>query len=503
MDTNTGKNGNSAFGEFKSVQLIFFRQSPVAIEFFSKDGKLLDANPACLDLFGIESLEAVRNYNLFDDPNLPDDAKKEIIQGKPVRYESEFDFEIPKSHHFYKTTRSGKCFLETFITPSVDPDGKINGYIVNVLDITKRKEAEVELVSSKERYRDLLELAADGVLMGSGDGFIIDANTCMCEMTGRTKEQLIGLHISNSFFTPESIAKIPFDFKSLKQGKIVVNEQDILRTDGRILNIEMRTRMMPDGTYQSILHDISEYKHIEEEIKHQNSELSVFNATKDKFLSIIAHDLKNPFNAILGFTELLQNNIEDLDNDMLQKGLKTIENASTHAFKLLENLLTWANNQTGRTQFNPEKINVKEQINESLAMVESTAIQKNITFSVRANKHLHTLADRNMLDTILRNLISNAIKYSYKGSKIRILATTEENEVHISVSDDGVGIPSSKISTLFEIDKRRNTLGTDNEQGTGLGLILCKDFIDRHKGNLWIESSPDKGSTFTFSLPSA
>lgn len=501
MDVNRENNRDSEFDVLKPSQINFFRHSPIAIEFFSKEGKLVDANQACLDLFGVESVEAAMNYNLFKDPNLPDKAKKEIRQGKSVRCETEFDFEIPKSRNFYKTLRSGKCFMECLINPSFEPDGEINGYIVNVIDITKTKETEKALVDSRERYRNLIELAVDGVLMGSSEGFIVDANTCICEMTGRTKDELIGLHIAGSFFTPESIERVPFDFESLRKGEIIINERDILSSDGSVLNIEMRTRMMPDGTYQSIIRDITDRKRIEEELKQRNSELSFFNTAKDKFLSIIAHDLKNPFNAILGFTDLLIHNIGVLEDEELLKGLNTIKSASTHAYKLLENLLAWANNQTGRTNFNPEKINIKEQITESLSIVESMAIQKNITFFVRTNKRLHVIADKNMLDTILRNLISNAIKYSQKGSKIRIQVSMKPDELHVSVSDQGIGIHHSRIPTLFKIDNRSNTLGTDNEQGTGLGLILCKDFIDRHMGKIWVESSPETGTTFTFSLP--
>ncbi len=399
-------------------------------------------------------------------------------------------------------TKSGD--IRYYLTMA-DPIKNDSGQVVYVTcvskDITERKLAEDALRKSRERYRNLIELAVDGVLVGSDEGYIIDANSCICSMSGRTKEELIGLNISNSIFTPESMQRAPFDFDGLKKGEIIVNERDILRPGGSLLTIEMRTRMMPDGTYQSILRDISERKQIEAEIKRRNVELSVFNNTKDKFLSIIAHDLKNPFNAILGFSELMLQSFENLDDATLLKGLKTIESASTHAFKLLENLLAWANNQTGRTQYNPEKINLKDQVEESLSLIESIAISKEISVTVQVKKSFHTFADRNMLDTIMRNLISNAIKYSYKGSKVKITADKKENEFHISVTDRGVGIPPDKVLAIFEIDKRRNTLGTENEQGTGLGLILCKDFVERHRGKIWVESIPDKGSKFTFSLP--
>jgi PAS domain S-box-containing protein len=249
------------------------------------------------------------------------------------------------------------------------------------------------------------------------------------------------------------------------------------------------------------INEITERKNAEELLAKQTKELLEVNATKDKFMSIIAHDLKSPFNAIIGFSDLMLKNFDQLDQDTFLKGLQTIESASTHAYKLLENLLIWSQNQTGKSQFNPEKLNLKAQINESLKMVESAAISKKIEISVSVRKDLYVFADKNMFDSILRNLISNAIKFSFKGGRIKVSATKFETEIQISVSDKGIGISPERQSAIFEIDKYTNTSGTENELGTGLGLILCKDFIAQHKGKIWIESTPQAGTLVSFSLP--
>lgn len=249
------------------------------------------------------------------------------------------------------------------------------------------------------------------------------------------------------------------------------------------------------------INEINERKNAEELLAKQTKELQEFNATKDKFMSIIAHDLKSPFNAIIGFSDLMLKNFEQLDQDTFLKGLKTIESASTHAYKLLENLLIWSINQTGKNQFNPEKLNLKAQINESLKMVESTAISKKIKISVAVRKDLHVFADKNMFDSILRNLISNAIKFSFKGGKIKVSATKFDTEMQISVSDKGIGISPERQSAIFKIDKYTNTSGTENELGTGLGLILCKDFIAQHNGKIWIQSTPHVRTLVSVSLP--
>jgi len=237
------------------------------------------------------------------------------------------------------------------------------------------------------------------------------------------------------------------------------------------------------------------------EIQRKNEELKKLNGEKDKFFSIIAHDLKNPFNAIIGFSDLMLKNFYQLDDETLLKGLKTIDSASTHAYKLLENLLIWSQNQTGRKRFNPEKLNLKLQISESLNLIESNAVNKGIRIIVKIKKSYSIFADKNMIDTILRNLVSNAIKFSHKGDKIKIVVTDVDKKLNISVLDNGIGISSDRLSVIFDIDKRTNTTGTDDEMGTGLGLILCKDFVIKHGGEIWAESTLGKGSMFTFSLP--
>ncbi len=399
-------------------------------------------------------------------------------------------------------TKSGEVrYYLTMADPIMNDSGQVLYVTCVSKDITDRKRAENALKESRERYKDLTELAVDGILIGTEEGVIIDANSCICAMSGRSREELIGLQISNSIFSPESIKKTPFRFDQLLKGDIVISERNILRPDGSEITVEMRTKMMPDKTYQTIIRDITERKKVELLLKEQADKLKELNSTKDKFMSIIAHDLKNPFNAILGFSDLMLSQFHQLDDETLLKGLRTIESASSHAYKLLENLLIWSQNQTGLMKFNPEMLNLKTQLNELLSTVENTAINKRIKIIIKIEKSKNIYADKNMIDSILRNLISNAIKFSYPEGKINISATEIGNHMHISVTDNGIGITPDRISAIFKIDKRTNTLGTENEQGTGLGLILCKEFVNRHKGDIWVKSIPGKGSTFTFSLP--
>jgi PAS domain S-box-containing protein len=247
--------------------------------------------------------------------------------------------------------------------------------------------------------------------------------------------------------------------------------------------------------------EITERKKIELKLEEQAKELREISKMKDKFMSIIAHDLKSPFNAIIGFADLILKHFDELEKDDIIQGVTTIHSASTHAYKLLENLLTWAQNQSGKIDFNPVVLNLKKQVNKSLNTIEGVAKNKGIQIKVNILDQLAIFADENMLDTIIRNLVSNAIKYSNKGSNITISGTETSQIVEVSISDQGIGINPERLSAIFEIDKRSNTIGTDNELGTGFGLILCKEFLTKHEGKIWVESAQGVGSTFRFSLP--
>jgi signal transduction histidine kinase len=360
--------------------LNIFRQSPIATELYDANGKLADANPASLDLFGVKNIEILKDFNLFADLNLPLLAITNMKAGIGGKYEFVFDFDLAKEKKLFETSKEGKCNLEYCINPIISENKESTGYIVFVNKITDRKHAEILL---------------------------------------------------------------------------------------------------------------------EKQVK----ELKEINVSKDKFLSIIAHDLRNPFGAIIGFSDLMLKNFTEIDDETLHKGLKTIENAANHAYKLLENLLIWSRNQTGMYKFTPEVINMKDQIVQALKVAKGNASIKNIKLTSDISKNYLVYADKDMIDTVLRNLISNAIKYTRKGGKVKVSVKTNTNNVEITVADNGVGIPINKQSEIFEIGIKTNTSGTENEEGTGLGLIICKDFLARNGGQIWVDSTQEKGSKFTFSLP--
>ncbi len=247
--------------------------------------------------------------------------------------------------------------------------------------------------------------------------------------------------------------------------------------------------------------EISYRKQAEEEVKRKNSDLEKINAEKDKFFSIIAHDLKSPFNSILGFSELLVEYSRAKNYESIEEFATTIHHSSKRAMDLLINLMEWAQAQTGRMIFAPEVFNFDELIDEIILMFESSASQKKVLIKKVVHPETIGYADKAMVSTILRNLISNAIKFSYPGGEISVSVTKINSELVVAVRDTGTGIPKEIIGKLFQIDQNLTTQGTQNEQGTGLGLILCKEFIEKHGGKIVVESEPGKGSRFYFNIP--
>lgn len=234
-------------------------------------------------------------------------------------------------------------------------------------------------------------------------------------------------------------------------------------------------------------------------ILHQ--ELILTNATKDKFFSIIAHDLKTPFNSIVGFSTILNDKMRKKDYQGVEKYAGIIENSSNQAMELLMNLMEWSQSQTGRMTFNPEEMEMNSLIQETLLLFGDIAAQKSISIENNLSDYAPVQADKAMISTVLRNLISNAIKFTHPGGEIIILTKKHHEKLRVSISDNGVGISKANLQKIFRIDESTTTSGTLKEKGTGLGLILCKEFIAKHQGNIWIESEEDKGSSIYFTLP--
>ena len=234
-------------------------------------------------------------------------------------------------------------------------------------------------------------------------------------------------------------------------------------------------------------------------MRQKNNEIAELNAAKDKFFSIIAHDLRGPFVGFLGLTSFFQN--PEISFDEMKRYGELLNKSANNLFKLLENLLTWARMQRGAVEFNPKIYKLCDVVKQNEVVLNDNAAQKKIELTMQIPEPLEVYADLEMLNTTLRNLISNGIKFTHIGGKVIVTAIEKDTEILISIQDSGIGMNEKILNGLFKIDQKTARPGTEKESSTGLGLLLCKEFVENHGGKVWAESEEEKGSIFYFTLP--
>ncbi|HKK10920.1 MAG TPA: PAS domain-containing sensor histidine kinase [Bacteroidales bacterium] len=250
-----------------------------------------------------------------------------------------------------------------------------------------------------------------------------------------------------------------------------------------------------------IVYDIHSLKEAQTRMREKEQELLEANKAKDKFFSIIAHDLKSPFNAIVGLSDLLNQEYYSFTDEEKKEFIDSIYQASENAFQLLQNLLQWSRSQNNRIEFYPETIDFNKLVDEVIQVNQHRAAQKEITIHKEHIENITLEADKNMLNLVIHNLLSNALKFTSRGKRVTLKAYVKQQHLWFYVIDMGIGIPEEQQATLFNIDNNYKKHGTEKETGTGLGLILCKEFITSHQGQIWVESKENEGSTFGFKIP--
>ena len=294
-------------------------------------------------------------------------------------------------------------------------------------------------------------------------------------------------------YTPPQRNNIISPFKQLHSNMLHLTwqAQQIARGD-----YNQKVSFMGDFSlaFNKMIESLKEKKILEDKLIESN-------ATKDKLFSIIAHDLKSPFNTIFGFTDLLIENYDEFSEEKRKYFINFIDKSSKSAFQLLDNLLLWAMSQRDRIIIEMEKTNLKQLIVEAVTPYIISTKKKGITFSNSVSDSIGIIVDKQTIKTVLGNLFNNAVKFTPNNGHIAINATIDTGFVKIEIKDNGVGIPKNIQSNIFKIDKSRSTLGTDKEKGTGLGLSLCKEFVEKNGGAIWVESEVGKGSKFMFTVP--
>ncbi len=276
------------------------------------------------------------------------------------------------------------------------------------------------------------------------------------------------------------------------------NENSVITGVLKTLVDRLRDMNIVEEQLASQNHLIAKQK---EELEKQKKELIELNATKDKFFSIIAHDLRSPISTLVSLCEILRTDADLLTGKETHEILFSLHDLSGNYLKLLDNLLQWASIQTGKIIANPETFNVVSVINEVIGFYKILASSKQVNLHSAAEGDINVLADKNMIRTVLRNLVSNALKYTNMGGAVALGVTLLPDMIEVYVKDSGIGMNAETVEKLFKLDQTFSTVGTANEQGTGLGLILCKEFIEINNGSVHVESEPGNGSTFRFTLP--
>lgn len=490
-DVTERKRAEDALRESEEKHRILLDESSDPIFTFYPDGQYRYVNKAFADGVGRKTEDIIgrKIWDVFS----KDEADKRFAAVKWVfenGKEKVLEVRVPRpdGDHWYLTT----------VKPILNENGNVITVICISKDITVRKQAEVALQESNDLNESLLKTIPFGMDIVDEEGRILFMNEKLEELFGNKTN---GHKCWDLYCDKKSqCADCP-----LLSG-INIGETNFFETKdifGEKTFQISHTGMMFQGkkAMLEIFQDITNRKQTEEALKESEARLRELNATKDKFFSIIAHDLKNPFNSIIGFSELLTKKIQERDYEGIISYSRIIGNSSQRALDLLTNLLKWARIQTGSIEFVPECIDMDELTNDIMKLLGNLVQQKSITIFTRFPPLIFVMADKEMISTILRNLISNAAKFTHPGGEIVVSANPKQKEWVITIADNGVGIKEETIDKLFRIDQSYSTLGTQNEKGTGLGLLLCKEFVEKHNGRIWIESEEGKGSKFHFSVP--
>ena len=471
-----------------------------AIYILDQDGCFVDVNAAAEKLYGYDKAYFIHKTPAFlAAPGLNDlEMTLKHIQnayhGQTVRFE------------FWGLRKDGSIFpKEVSLAPGLWFDRKV--VIAAGREMTERKRVEESLRISEEKYRMLVQYSSDPIFSFNPDETYSFVNDAFASPFGKKPEEIIG-RTPFDIFPPDEAEKrlrlVRQVFATGEKGEIEVKVVNVQQEEKYYLTMvdPVKDEHGHILWITCISKDITQRKKAEQQLREKNEQLNAINAEKDKFFSIVAHDLRGPMNGFLGLTGIMADDIENLSADELREIATTMRSSAVNIYRLIENLLEWSKMQRGILSYEPQPLFLKSSLTKSIELMMDMATKKGIELQIKIPDHSVVFADIHMLETIVRNLVSNAIKFSFKGETVEIAAEkTEGNMIRVQVKDSGIGIPAHLADKLFMLTENTSRKGTEGESSTGLGLVLCKEFVEKQGCKIWVESQEGAGSCFIFTLP--
>ncbi|MFA9392832.1 MAG: PAS domain S-box protein [Prolixibacteraceae bacterium] len=496
-DITSRKRAEEALKESALVYRNLVEKMPDGVYKSTHEGKFIEVNPAMVQMLGYDSKEELLSININSQLYFKPDERISLTLLEKLQ-----DLGIFR----LKRKDGTELWAEDHGWYVLDDEGKILFHEGVIRDVTDRKRTEDLLRISEERYRTIIDNIGEGICLVNDNEEFEFANSAAEKIFGVQHGKLVGKNLKD-FLPDKKYEQILTDTLRRLTGEKSVYEIEIIRPGGEIrtLNVTAVAQIDRDkgflGTY-GVFRDITERKQVFEEINQKNNELIRLNAEKDKFFSIIAHDLRSPFNSFLGFTNIMAEEMPLLTNGQIYDFVVTMKSSANNLYRLLNNLLEWSQIQNGTVRFSPETVQFYELVEEILSLTSVSAMHKEIVFLNKIPENIEIFADKNMIQTVLRNLLSNASKFTRDGGKIEVkMKPLPDNSIEVAIADTGIGMSRFILENLFRIDVKTNRKGTEGEPSTGLGLLLCKEFVEKHGGKIWVESVEEKGSIFYFTLP--
>lgn len=438
--------------------------------------------------------------NVSDFAANPEEVKKfiekSILGGANYSFESKF---------FDKN--SNEYYFHLYLSKINSKSGKQSGFIITARNISEKKTIEEKLELEKNYFDTLMESIPDSIYFKDIQSrFLRVSKATVTKFNLKSADDLLGKTDFDLFSNEHALDAFKDEQKIIETGVPIINKEEMETwPDGTVTWASSTKLPVFDknndiiGTF-GISRDITEMVRTRNRINEINMELKESNASKDKFFSIIAHDLKSPFTALLGYSEIIENEFEEMEKEEIKEFIFNIHTVAKKTYGLLENLLDWSRIQTGRIEYKPSVFNINEVAEDVKELYLDSADSKHISIVNKVSEKCQVYADKNMIYTVMRNFVSNALKYTSEKGLIYIYSKDKADRIEISVQDNGTGMDKETLELLFKVDVHKSEPGTSNEQGTGLGLILSKELIEKNNGTIHVESEPGEGSIFSFTL---